>query len=220
MTKEIEFVCSHNHGRSPLAEALAKKYANSRGIDSYTFVSSGSDIQAINGMLDGSVKIPIVEVRWLVNKGLERELYNSGNSRVLREIVERDEQYETDIENLQEAGCKALNIFFNEEHENRAGAFRELDLGTPKIRQDNIVVRPDARMVLGMGRDNVEVIRMNYSDFVHPPIIETLAGYAENQEGLQFKNSYGGSFEDYLEMATTIGGYVQKSIDRIITGGR
>jgi hypothetical protein len=210
--KLIEMVCSHNHGRSPLAEAFAN--ADLCGIDGYFAISSGSRVDEINGMLDGTISIPDSEAKSLISMGLRRGLYGKRNNFVEALARLTKTSHVGDVL-IQEYARLALTTFVNEEHDYRERAFKAWGLIGPKTTHDQIVPRTDTVLVLGMQDSNIKAIKAIYDGFSNQPVIDTLAGYATGKPGAEFKSGFGGSYKDYLDMSVVIKEYVRQSVDRL-----
>ncbi|MBR9705224.1 hypothetical protein GOV12_07465 [Candidatus Pacearchaeota archaeon] len=214
----IEYVCSHNHGRSPLAQAFSLSYLSALGNTFFNVISSGSKVDKTNSMLDGSLEIPPDFVKWLLNKGLERGLFDKHNEKFVRTFAD----IETDNVNLlrcqQNYSRNLHRRFVAEEHEYRAMAFKRFRLGTPKEKHDQTVGRNDTFLVLGMGVENVDKSREIYINdgIIELPEFETLAGHSLEEPGRKFKSGFGGDYNDYLNMAEEIRELVFRGINRLI----
>lgn len=214
----IEYVCTHNHGRSPLAQAFSQSYLGALGFDSYQVISSGSKVDETNSMLDGSLENSPNFVKFLLNKGLERGLYDIHNEKFVRTFAD----IETDDANLklcqQNYSRKLHQRFVAEEHEYRAMAFKRFHLGIPKEQHDQTIGREDTFLVLGMGVENVSGAREIYvrDGILDLPEFETLAGHSLEMPGEKFKSGFGGTYNDYLNMAEEIRELVFRGINQIV----
>lgn len=185
--RTIEFACSHNHGRSPLAEAFAMKYIGlNRRITGYNFISSGTHVDEINEQLAGRKPFTDSERDWINTKNAER--------------------FGDNIDPV-----RAMNRFVNEEHNYRESFFEQFFLGVPKQTHDQMIVRSDVDLVLVMGRKNLDKAREIYGNKAR---IETLAGFAMGEPGLEFQSAFGNTISDYYSMAGLIACYVKQAIER------
>lgn len=208
----IEFVCTANHGRSPLAEAFARQYLAQREILEYQAISSGSHVDEFGKVLSGEIPVKDEYVQWSLEKGLERGLFRI-NHVVAKELLDSGN---FGSEKIQSYARFVFEKFTQEEHDYRDVAFQKFGLGIPKQTSDQLVFRPDTKIVLGMGKENVDVIKEIYDGKSNSPIIETLAGYALGKPGEEFTSGYGGSCNDYLSMAEVIRDHVKSSVDKIL----
>ena len=210
----IEFACSHNHGRSPLAEAFARTMLNARGITEYGITSSGTRANKIDAMLIGGAPFPDADLKFTLEQALKRGIVPS-DSLILRSIASMETVDEQDMQQLQAHARRALRLFVDEEHAYRDEAFRQFSLGIPKSTHNQTVLRPDVLLWLGMGKSNTMFVNRIYGG-VKIPVIDTLAGYATRSPGAEFKSGFGGSLQDYLEMAEVIRGYTHQAITRLV----
>ncbi len=65
---KIEFVCTANKGRSPVAELIGNNYLQKKGLQDYLAISSGSHVDSIKG---GSMPLPLMIS--LIEKGRSRD---------------------------------------------------------------------------------------------------------------------------------------------------
>jgi len=216
MKKVIECACSHNHGRSPLAEAFARKRLAQVGALDFEVISTGTEVARADGMLAGTVDCPAEWYDIIVDINQKRGIYDAQTADALRAVMKPENFGPDQKRYVNEAMRLSLVRFFDEEHEHRAEAFRKFDLGEPKQTRDETKAREDVVLFLGMGPDHTEFTEGLYKTRVHTPIIQTLSGYATRLPGLKFKNSYGGTSQEYLEMAEVIRDLTFKSVDRAV----
>jgi|TARA_Y100000034_G_scaffold8427_1_gene9170 hypothetical protein len=214
MSKKIEFACTHNNGRSPLAEAFAIEYIRDKGIEGYGISSSGTRADEINGFLAGTYELPDKDLRVIAQLGLERSFVSDLKN--IEKLLQNDNLSPEDIEGLTQYARQTARTLVSEESQYRDIAFGKFGLALPKAINRQTIVRPDRGLLLGMGQSNVREAESIYSGSGNQPVIETLAGYAERNSGLEFKSGFGGDLKDYLAMAEEIRDYTQKSLDRAI----
>lgn len=209
--KTIELACSHNQGRSPLAEAFGKKHYASRGITGYAITSSGTHVNEINGKLDGTRPIDPMEAQWVLQKGLDRGLVSAEYRSLAEGELAGDR-----LRLAQGVARQLYQRFVAEEHEYRADAFKRFNLGQPKEVHDQTIVRPEVTLFLGMGKSNVERARRIYAHSDVEPHFATLAGFADNTPGKEFESAFGGGLRGYLAMAEAIRAHTQKALDNAV----
>lgn len=217
--RAIEFVCTANHGRSPVAELIAQNYIQDNGILGYRAISSGSRVDEIGLIKSGKKEISGNEAVWSVKKGLVRGLFGNDNDYLNRLIylgfdALPDEQKRVIIEKANDA----LGIFTQEEAYHRQEAVKRFGLrGNLKREGEQTITRPDTALVLGMAVENADLVKKIYEGYRHVPIVNTLKGYATGETGAEFPNSFGsGSLDAYLTMVEEIRGYVHKSLDNLM----
>ena len=207
----IEFTCSHNNGRSPLAEAFGRQYLEDIGASGYRAISSGTHVDEINAMLEG--KEPFIDdiSKLILEKALERDFFSSKST--IEKILCNGNFSDANVQNYV---LQASNKFVSEEQQYKEQAFEKLGLGDPKIGRNQTIVMPESKIILGMGKENVERINEIYKGESSLPIIETLAGYDSGNSGQEFKSGFGGGLKDYLAMGEVIRSHVHGAIDRFL----
>lgn len=207
----IELACTYNNGRSPLAEAFTQKYLEKIGIQEYKAISSGTHVASTNEMLAGNVQVPGEIVKMILEKGIERD---SVHDKTAIENILKNENFYNDVS--QSYALQIANKFNAEEVAYKEQAFKQFGLGSPKMKNEQTIIRPKSKIVLGMGKDNVKKINEIYDGESDIPIIETLAGYASGNPSQEFKSCFGGNLKDYLVMGEVIRGHVHDAIDRFL----
>jgi len=207
----IEFVCTHNNGRSPLAEGFGRKYLESKGIKEYGVISSGTHVTEVDEMLERKRVFSNDISKLILQKGIEKGFFEDNS--VIESILHYENFNDADAQNY---AFQAANRFVSEEHGYKEQAFKKLGLGSPKVGRDQTMVIPESRLVLGMGMQNVKKINEIYTGESNLPIIETLTGYASGNPGQEFKSEFGGSLKDYLVMGEVIRDHVHGAIDRFL----
>ena len=210
--KRIEFACSHNHGRSPLAEAFAKEYFASIDMPGYEVVSSGTRVEEINSMLEGTVPISEKDSRFILKKALARNVVSDPAE--VKRLLALDSLNPAEMTALQGHGRYVLNRFVQEEHTYRTEAFKLFGLGDPKPTHDQTVFHPYSKLWLGMGSENVDFANDRLYTPQSRPVIDTLAGYALRTPGTAFNSAFGGTLADYLNMAEVIKNLTVMSMNR------
>ena len=216
MVKTIEFACSHNHGRSPLAGAFAEKVLADREVEGYSVVSSGTRVNEINSMLEGWTEIPHDEIGFTLEIALRRGLLSPSESASVIQALSKPERTTRDYLVIQRAGVKTLRTVVGEEHAYREEAFRQFGLGSPKQTHDQTIAVPDRTLWLGMGKSNTKFATQIYAGR-KDPTIDTLAGYATRTPGAEFKSGFGGTLQDYLTMAEVIRHLTTQAMDRALS---
>jgi hypothetical protein len=206
----IEFACSHNNGRSPLAGGFGNEYLNELSENGYEVVSSGTHIAEIEGMLRGEIPVPNAIAAEVLEKALERGIFDE--RKVIEGILADEAFQETEA---QDHVLRAAKKFVREEGEFKEEAFKRFNLGNPKSTRDQTIANPNTRILLGMGGMNVEKMPEIYKGR-KLPIVGTLLGYASGNPGQEFKAAFGGTLNDYLAMGEVIRDGVRRSVDRFL----
>ncbi len=228
--KKIEFVCSANQGRSPLAELIGRNRLQDNGAVGYDTSSSGTMLQQVLDWEKGA-DFPFGVAAWAVLNATKRgEIYTELERQSLTPSLTQLESLPLtaepngfspeQIRQVQSLAHKAFHIYEGNEVAYRAEAVKKFGLtGILKTSRDQIVPREDTILVLGMGKDNLAVINKLYNGFPNQPIVDTLKDFALDGKGLKFENAYGKDLAAYLVMAEEIRDYTQKSIDRALSIG-
>src|SRR3989344_2282834 len=85
--KVIELACSHNHGRSPLAEAFWNRELKRIGARHYRAFSSGTRVKEIDAILEGKVLPGFDEALSAVKIGLERGVLGLDDKALANAVV-------------------------------------------------------------------------------------------------------------------------------------
>lgn len=211
MGNSIELACTHNNGRSPLAEAFMRKYFEAKGVQEYGVISSGTRTAFLDGMLAGDIQAPAEMAKMILEMGVKRDFVHN---KIAIENILKDENFYDDAS--QSYVLQIANQFVVEETAYKEQAFKQFNLGNPKMKREQTIIRPESKIVLGMGKENAEKIREIYKEYPNAPTIETLAGYATGNPDQEFESGFGGSLEAYLTMAETIRDHVHDAADRFL----
>jgi hypothetical protein len=212
----IEFVCTYNNGRSPLAEAFANQYLKELKDDFFKAISSGNKVCSIDSMRSKQRDYSKNGAIWLIKKGLERGLYKENRISYLKNMISDSTLERDTLKLLQPFAYLAGEVFITEEQSYRKKAFKKYDLGEIKSTRTQLIPRLDTAIVIAMGLDNFRDVLEAYENISNTPIMGTLAGYATHNKIKEFSTAYAKNESDYMIMAETIRGYVRASIDRLL----
>lgn len=191
---KIEFVCTANHGRSPVAALIASNYLKQIGADEYSAISSGSHVDAINrGEVSTGFMLHVIGI------AQDRGMYPSHdeNEILSKAMVDVSEGDLSALDTLKGFYERASGIFVREEHQYRDEVLPLLGIeGAIKQTQDQTIARPDRLGVFPMAESNHQVVDRIYgeSDY-RPKVIESLG--ISNAFGLD-RESYQGSIEELV----------------------
>lgn len=212
----IDFVCTGNHGRSPVAERIAKNYLNKIGADgAYGAISSGTSVdELLAGSEPIKTKIGVIEL------GKQNDVYKRTDIALIDiaiknanegRINEMDKQV---IDAFYETAKRFLN---KEELEHRAEAMKHFGIeGALKGIQEQTIARPDALAVLSMAPSNNQKVIQIYAGSGYNPTIGILSAFATGNPNAQLPNTYGKGKEAYFKGIEVLMDHVPKAIDNLI----
>ena len=198
--KTIEFVCTANRGRSPVAALIGSNYLREIGADDYRTISSGSHVDAIrNGELSTAFMIQIID------RAKNREMYSPTELEDIEQAM-----HDGNDDALKHFYQQAVDVFQAEEHQYRAEVLPMFDIrGEPKKTQTQTVARPDVLGVFVMSEINNQKVQEIYNrSNYRPEVIEVLG--VPDSFGLDRKE-YERCIEGLVEY------YVPKAIDRLLS---
>lgn len=162
--QNIEFVCSGNKGRSPLAEAFAKRYMDRKGLtDKFELSSSGT--------LVNFLKNPDMETLGQMLEHFSYKAHQQGiiTEEEIKEIRERS--------NLMGILDKIFVEIRRRESEQRRIVLREKDLVAyldPNRKPQQTIVRANSELILPMDEENYKRVQGIYVHANTPPRIELI----------------------------------------------
>jgi len=162
--KNIEFVCAGNKGRSPLAEAFARRYVDRNGVSGEVELSS-------SGTLVDFLKNPDMET---LGRMLERFSYKAHQEGIItKEEIEEIRQRS----NLNRILDKIFIEIRKRESEQRRIVLGEKNLADyldPNRKPQQTIVRANAELILLMDEENYERVGNIYAHINTTPRIELL----------------------------------------------
>ena len=185
--KTIEFVCTANRGRSPVAALIGSNYLREIGADDYRTISSGSHVDAIrNGELSTAFIIQIID------RAKNREMYSPTELDDIDQAI-----HDGNNDALKDFYQQAVDVFQAEEHKYRSEVLPMFGIeGKVKETQTQTVGRPDTLGVFPMADSNYKVVEGIYCESdCRPKVIEPLG--ISNAFGLN-KEAYQGSIEELV----------------------
>ncbi|TKJ17799.1 hypothetical protein CEE44_04705 [Candidatus Woesearchaeota archaeon B3_Woes] len=187
---KIEFVCTANHGRSPVAALIASNYLKQIGADEYNAISSGSHVDAINrGEVSTDFMLHVIGI------AQDRGMYSYDENELLSDVIADVDKGALDT--LKGFYERASGIFVREEHQYRSEILPLLGIkGEIKQTQDQTIARPDTLGVYPMADSNHQAVDRIYGESEYrPKVIEPLG--ISNAFGLS-KEAYQGSIEEIV----------------------
>ena len=114
--KLFEFVCTGNHGRSPVAELIARAYLKAHtGYDSISSGTVSDQIEAGNVVAAGKIRV--------IRPGLERGIYDAAQRKAADEAIRSGNE-----EQLEVFYQMAIDIFAKEERDWRGEALKKFSI--------------------------------------------------------------------------------------------
>lgn len=201
---KIEFVCTANHGRSPVAAHIASNYLKQIGADEeYSAISSGSHVDAINR---GEVSTGWFMLH-VIGIAQDRGMYSYDENELLNDVIADVDKGALDT--LKGFYERASGIFVREEHEYRSEILPLLGIrGEIKQTQNQTVARPDRLGVFPMAESNHQVVDRIYGESGYrPKVIEALG----------ISNAFGLDRKAYELCIEQIVDRVPKRINRLLS---
>ncbi len=225
---KIEFVCTANQGRSPVAELIARNHLQELDIKDLEAISSGSHARAIQ-----AGENPLEVMLRFINLARERTgdstIYSLNDERILQGVIARVSPYlkgeigevdENDLQTVKKYFHRAEEVFHREEMRNRARALRELGIeGEVKQKGEQTKAAKDRLVVLPMAQSNLEGIIKIYdtAGVPHPPEgIVLLGEYATGDPNASIPDAFGRGFNAYMDAIDTLQLYVPKAVERAV----
>ena len=204
MYKNIEFVCSGNNGRSPIAELIARNYLLKIGADSeYGAISSGTMV----GIMD--LGRPIECMLPLINAAKQRGAYNEEDLKQLEWFLETRNNRE-----VREYFKQASAIFAKEEREK---LIKEFGIeGTVKKEKNRTMKSLDSIAVLPLDRKNYQEVLWIYHQATHAPLISVMSVLATGDLHAEVPNSFGKGIEAYRQAVEQLIREVPEVVRRIV----
>lgn len=219
--KLIEMVCTGNHGRSPVAELVARNHLEHLGVlDAYDSISSGT---AIRTFYSGE-GLPLDDMLRIVTLGLKRDDVFDGIQRQRAGRLFLEDEFDSVSEKYDWASGLfkiAFNRFEREEGQYRTEALRAFGIkGDVKQTQDQTAVRPDVVVIFPMEKKHSDAVKRIYAQSDSKPTVETLAGYAVGEPDLGIGNAFGKDKGAYMDVIAKVIEYTPRTIDRLLREGR
>lgn len=192
---KIEFICTANHGRSPVAALIANNYLREIGADGeYSARSSGSHVDVINsGEVSADAILNIIDIAQ--GRGMFSD-HTSGELLSHFRALYNDGELEA-LNTLKNFYQQASDIFKVEEHQYRDEILPLLGIeGELKQTQDQTVARSDTLAVFAMANSNLQVADGVYGAPGYTPKVMEALGIS-NPFGLSEK-AYQGSIEELV----------------------
>lgn len=207
MIKNIEFVCTGNSGRSPVAEVIAKDYLKSIGASNeYSATSSGTKVRQLQKDLPIKVMNPII------NLGLERGIYRPAEVTEIQSAIE-----EENTEIVRGYFDRTCQTFIEEEVAYRKKILDELEVKSRvKQMREQTIPNSNSIAVLPMDSKNYKEVLSIFSNSVNMPIISVMSVLATGIQNAEIPNAFGKGGHDYRIVVEQIAKEVPEAVRRII----
>jgi|SRR3989344_1004243 len=199
----IEYVCTGNNGRSPMAEAIAKDYAIRKGLENRLSISSSgtNHNQLFVSQRDDPAKRLV-----LVELGLRNGLYRGRIKSLAEKVAEGKETEKNVIDECVDHLVRAEGIY-------RDMALLEIGL-TVDGKYHQPTIPKDIQLVLAMAKSNAQQVEQIYAGSIVNPLIITVNEYA-NLSG-EVSNPFCQLFPAYQKTRDDLLIAIPKTIDRAV----
>lgn len=215
----VEFACTRNEGRSPVAEMIGQWYLEKSGLaDRFRVSSSGShriiaDPNEVQSTSDDNV--PVQSMVSLIELGVAQDIFGGDQAAAQQALHTKD------VTVLRPLFARANKIFKDHERYFRADAVHHLvDVhglnGYLKAHSDQTIARPDCIAIFGMAPNNTQKIREIYAASPYQPIIETLSAYATGDANAQLPNAFARGQDFYNNVIEQLFIQIPQAIDRLV----
>ena len=212
----IDFVCTANYMRSPIAELVAQWYLKKINEEIYRTVSSGSHVNAINM---GARNLEMKQL--LIEKAMERgDVYTpSIDHDIIKDAFEKRNDTTLDYYfNI------AYDLFCNEERSNRAAALKRLKKmgieGEIKREEDREQTKAysDRVAVFSMTEYNNNVVKelYRYHPIKEPMVSGVLSKFATGDKEAELPDHFGNGTKTTFKVVDRIVEEVQLGIDKLL----
>jgi len=217
--KYIEFVCTRNEWRSPVAELIATWHLQKIWMDEkYSAISSGShrlmpDKWEIQSTWDAD--LPIKKLIQLIEIWVEREIFH-------QEIFDIQKAIEDwDVDKLKQYYLIANKIFKDKERYFRSDAVYNLEAiywvkWYLKWYSEQTVIRSDVEAIFAMSWNNTDKVREVYEWSKHSPLIETLSVYATWDKDACLPNAFAKWWVVYHDVISSLRTQIPIVIDKFL----
>ena len=206
--KNIEFVCSGNNGRSPVAELIATNYLERVGADrEYSATSSGTIVDLIkDGGFPIKVMTPIIDI------AKEREIYSQESLQDIERALR-----ENDSSTVERYFREASDVFMREEAQERGELLKELGMrGEVKIGRDQTIARSNTIAILPVDRKNYHAVLKIYGESGYNPVISIMSVLATGNPLAEVENAFGLGKNFYRSRIEQLSKEVPEAVKRII----
>jgi protein-tyrosine-phosphatase len=211
--KYFEFVCSGNHGRSPLAECIAKQYLSKLEVRGYWAISSGTRVDETRQYRKDGVVYEDEFARRLLKIAARRKLFGLDRC---SDILSKENSGSDETSFIRNSANRVLALFEEEEEMYRNEAMIRLHISTLlKLFPEQTKVNGDSVLIRGMGQEHVREIKKIFENSEFKPMIETLEKYAGEEE-TGFTGAWGHGLEDYMIVAERMKECVHKSLSKFL----
>jgi|SRR3989344_2061461 len=171
----LEFVCTGNNGRSPIAELIARNHlAQIKADSNYSAISSGLKVDYTNQFLAGNVRDDSNMTKLVIDAGRQSQLYTPEDiARIDRALREGN----NDV--LLQYAISVSSQLMTAERKHMRELLVEMGIpGEVKPGRDQTIVRPDAIVVLAMDKKGKSGVESIYMTVPRAPVIDILPHYA------------------------------------------
>lgn len=213
----IEYVCSGNSGRSPMAETIAKHYVKKFSLEGLINIfSSGTDVDMFKRDI---YNYPVYALMYYINLGLKNGIFSDYvKQKAEKLITEQEEIIKETYKNpeIKKEIQHCINYLSLNEVSNRNRVLLELDLIPEGLFHKQTIIQNDINLILTMKKSNTEKVEQIYKSskeglLILPQLkITTICEYTG--VGGEIEDPFAGTFEGYRKVRDQIVQFVQKSV--------
>ncbi len=216
----IEYVCTGNGGRSPIAETLARDYVKGLELEKrISIFSSGTGASVLEADV---FQFPVESLLQYVGIALDSGTYKGSAVPIATDIVARNDEIINAV-NAGDTRAKELveycvRYLMADEVVKRNSVLLELGLVPRGHFHQQTQVREDVDLVLPMKKSNADYVRKLYAESSsgksRSPLVVPVCEYA--MVSGEISDPFGGSLDDFRKARDLIADVVKKSIDRAV----
>ncbi len=213
MTKKlIEFVCTGNNGRSPVAELLARNHLVQIGAsEEYDAASSGLMVDYTRRFVAGQVTDDPKMVGAIISIARDNMFYSPAEIFTISKALR-----EGDNAVLLKYAVSTSTKLMDAERECMYGLLAKMGIpGQVKSGKDQTIARPDTKVVLAMDKKGLESVGKIYAANSHTPVIDTLPRYATGDDR-EVANAFGKPRGFYRATIEQLAREVPLAVDRAV----
>jgi len=163
----LEYVCTGNNGRSPMAETIARDYVARKGLENRVRISSSG---TNHNQLFVQQRNDPAKLLVLVELGLKNGLYKDRIKSLAKKVAEGNETEKNLLDECVNYLVKAEGIY-------RDMALLEIGL-TANGEYHQPTIPKDIQLILAMAKNNAQQVEQIYAESNVNPLITTVNEYA------------------------------------------
>ncbi len=209
-TLAIEYICTGNGGRSPIAHTIAQNYVQNTGLeDKIKIYSSGTHAQFAQTNL---LQFPLSFLLDNIKIGLNSGAYQRNAQEIAKRVVEHKEECLNQKSRKDIKYC--IRYLMADEVIKRNQVLLEIGLVPQTNFHQQTRIRDDINLILLLNIEHARYVSRLYTAANKVPQIACLRAYAKLPG--QIDDPFGRTLDDFRKTRDRIKEAVEKSIDRAI----